>query len=82
MKYAIIKNINGAFTVDSEWTDKSKAKVQYHGVCKNLWNASDVLKATVCIVDENMNIIDGYIEQITHEAPKVEATKTEAPTEE
>lgn len=76
MKYSIVKNINGAFTVDSEWGDLDKAKVQFHGVCKNLWNAPDVLKATVCIFDENMDLVGSYKEYITHE-PKVET-----PTEE
>lgn len=76
MRYAIIKNINGAFTVDSEWGDLEKAKVKFHDVCKNLWNAQDVLSATVCIFDESMNLADGYKEIIKHE-PKVEA-----PTEE
>lgn len=66
MRYGIIKNINGAFTVDSEFTDLEKAKVKYHDVCKNLWNAKDVIKATVCIFDENMNINGNNIEVITH----------------
>lgn len=75
MRYGIIKNINGAFTVDSEFTDLDKAKVKFHDVCKNLWNAKDVLKATVCIFDENMLVVNNYREIITHEP-------IEAPTEE
>ncbi|MCQ2969888.1 MAG: hypothetical protein MJ191_07275, partial [Clostridium sp.] len=76
MGYGIIKNINGAFTVDSEFTDLDKAKVKFHDVCKNLWNASDVLEATVVLVNDKMATIGNYSEYITHE-PKVET-----PTEE
>ena len=45
MKYALIKCSNGAFTIDSEWTDLTKAKVNYHAVCQALWNAPDVVSA-------------------------------------
>lgn len=72
MRYSVIKNINGAFTVDSEFTDFDKSKVKFHDVCKNLWNAKDVIKATVCIFDENMNVVDGYRELITHEVQPTE----------
>ena len=53
MKYAIIKVINGAFSVHAEgFTDLSNTKVNYHGLCQTLWNALDVLSAYVAIVDE------------------------------
>ena len=67
MKYAIIKCSNGAFTIDSEWTDLTKAKVQFHAVCQNLWNASDVVTAKIEIVDEQLNCVEGYAEFIKHE---------------
>jgi hypothetical protein len=67
MKYAIIKCINGAFTVDSEYGNLTQAKVQFHGICQTLWNASDVVKAKVMIVDEQLNCVDGYAEYIRHE---------------
>ena len=67
MKYAIIKCSNGSFTIDSEWTDLTKAKVRFHEACQNLWNASDVVTAKIEIVDEQLNCVEGYAEFIHHE---------------
>lgn len=67
MKYAIIKVINGGYFIHAEGiTDINSAKVQFHGLCQALWNASDVLKATVIIADENLDAVEGYKEVITH----------------
>lgn len=69
MKYAIIKVINGSYFIHAEGiTDINSAKVQFHGLCQSLWNASDVLKATVIIADENLDAVEGYKEVITHSA--------------
>lgn len=69
MKYAIIKVVNGSYSIHAEgFTDLATAKVQYHGLCQTLWNAPDVITATVKIVDEELNYIDGYKEFIHHEA--------------
>jgi len=69
MKYAIIKCINGSYSVHAEGiTDISSAKMQFHGVCQTLWNATDVLSAHVAIVDEQLDIVEGYKESIHHEA--------------
>ena len=67
MKYAIIKVINGGYFIHAEGiTDINSAKVQFHGLCQSLWDASDVLKATVIIADENLDAVEGYKEVITH----------------
>lgn len=66
MRFSVLKCINGNFSVDSEFTDISKALVKFHDVCKNLWNASDVLDATVKVVDSNLNQYHVYSEHITH----------------
>lgn len=68
MRFAVIKCINGSFSVDSEFTDINKALVKFHDVCKNLWNASDVLDATVKVVDNTF--AEYHTEYITHEAPQ------------
>lgn len=73
MKYAIIKCINGAFTVDSEHTDLTQAKVRFHAVCQTLWNAQDVITGKVMIVDEQLNCVDGYAEYIHHEQEETTA---------
>lgn len=68
MKYAIIKVINGNYFIHAEGiTDLSAAKVQFHGLCQTLWNAPDVLTAEVAIVNEQLNIVDGYKEFIRHD---------------
>jgi len=79
MKYAIIKVINGNYTIDSEWESLNSAKVQFHTVAKTLWNASDVITAMIMIADENLDAVEGYKEYIHHE---VSAPVAEEPTEE
>lgn len=66
MKYAVIQCVNGNFSVVSEWSDLDKAKVNYHSVCTNLWNAQDVVAASVAIVDENLFALEKYKEFISH----------------
>lgn len=69
MTYAIVKCINGNFFIHAEGiADLSNAKTNYHGLCQTLWNASDVLSAHVAIVDEQLDIVDGYKESIHHTA--------------
>lgn len=66
MKYAIIKVINGNYSIHAEGiTDIGKAKVNFHGLCQTLWNADDVLTACVMITDENLNVVEGYREFIS-----------------
>ena len=72
MKYAIIKCSNGTFTIDSEWTDLTQAKVKFHDVCKTLWNSVDVLNAKVEIVDEQLNVVEDYKEFVNRETAKAE----------
>lgn len=67
MKYAIIKVINGNYSIHSEGiTDISSAKTQFHTLCASLWNAPDVITASVIIADENLDIENGYREFISH----------------
>ena len=65
MKYAVVKVTNGNFAIHAEgFTDLSKAKVNFHGLCQSLWNAEDVETACVMIVDENLDVTEGYKESI------------------
>lgn len=67
MKYAIIKVINGNYFVHAEGiTDVNNAKTQFHGLCQTLWNAPDVQTACVMIADENLDVVEGYKEFISH----------------
>lgn len=73
MKYAIIKCVNGNYSIHAEGiTAVENAKTQYHGLCQTLWNAPDVVTATVKIVDENLDLVDGYKEFIHHEVVQAE----------
>ena len=68
MRYAIIKVVNGNFFIHAEGiTDINRAKVAFHGLCQTLWNAQDVITATVAIIDEQQDVVEGYKELIRHE---------------
>ena len=78
MKYAIVKVINGNYSVHAEgFTEIASAKVNYHGLCQTLWNAPDVITAQVAIVDEQLDIVEGYKEFIHHEPQPVESEEVE-----
>lgn len=68
MKYAIVKVINGNYSIHAEGiTELSNAKTQFHGLCQTLWNALDVITAYVMIADEQLDAVEGYKEYIHHE---------------
>ena len=56
MKYAVIQCSNGNFSIASEWSEPEKAIVDFHTVCKNLWNAPDVEHACVTVINEKFNV--------------------------
>lgn len=73
MKYAIIKCVNGNYSVHAEGiTEVSSAKTTFHGLCQMLWNAPDVITATVKIIDENLDNVEGYRDFITHPVEETE----------
>jgi len=82
MKYAIIKVINGNYSIHAEGiTDLAMAKTQFHGLCQTLWNAPDVETAYVMLSDEQLDAVDGYKEYINHE-PQPTPEVTEEPAAE
>ena len=67
MKYAIVKIVNGAFSIDSEWSgNQTGAIVKFHSVCGTLWNEATVETATVEIIDNQGDVVQGYKEFINH----------------
>ena len=66
MNYGVLKAINGNVAVDSEWSNLQQAIVQFHSVCTNLWNASDVEYATVMIVDDKLRSLSDYVEKVKY----------------
>lgn len=70
MKYAVIQVSNGANSVVAEGiTSLDSAKTTFHQRCAALWNAPDVEFAAVIIVDNQLRLVNGYHEVISHEAP-------------
>lgn len=68
MKYAILRVSNGVNAVVAEgYTDLNQAKVKFHQTCSTLWSAPDVILGAVMIVDEQLRLVNGYHEVITHE---------------
>lgn len=68
MKYAIIECANGNYFIRAEGiTVLESAKTQYHARCQTLWNAPDVITAMIMIVDEQLDVVEGYKEFIHHE---------------
>ena len=81
MKLAVVKVVNGAFAIVSEWTDDEQgAIVAFHDACKNHWSAQDVVSATISILDENLIVFKSYSEHITHSA-EPQPTQPTQPTE-
>ena len=64
MKYSVVAVTNGSFNIHSEHGDAQAAIMEYHGYCKALWNDKDTTKAAVKIMDENLDIYNGYTETI------------------
>ena len=78
MKYAIVKVINGSYSIHAEgFTSLEAAKVNFHGICQTLWNAPDVLDAYVMIADEQLDAVEGYKERIHHDAQPESVEQTE-----
>jgi hypothetical protein len=70
-RYYIMQSSNGTVTIESEWSDLTKAIVAFHDKCKILWNAPDVIEGIVQIVySADLAVVGGYSEKISH--PKVE----------
>ena len=67
MRYALTKVVNENFSIVSEHGEnKQAAFVAFHDQCKILWNASDVITATVAVIDENQDVVEGKKEYISH----------------
>ena len=69
MKYAIITVTNGTFLVREEGIQTvEQAKQRYHYWCNLLWNDAPTLNAYVAIIDNQLDVVEGYKEFIYHES--------------
>ena len=74
MKYAIIKVVNGNYSIHAEGiTTVEAAKISFHNLCAALWNEPSVTTAHVMIADEQLDAVEGYKEFIHHDAAQVNA---------
>lgn len=66
--FAVVKVVNGNYTVESEWPEDqlNQARMNFHEVCKNLWNEQTVKTAVVRLVDRNFLTFTNYVEEISH----------------
>ena len=66
--YYVIHVSNGALQIGdiTEHSSPEAALVEFHGRCRVLWNEPTVIKATVKILDEQLDCYQGYSEIITH----------------
>ena len=79
MKYAVIKCVNGTYAIHSEgWKTLESAKVDFHTLCRTLWNAQDVITGYVMIANENLDKVEGYGEYIHHEPVVEEETESDS----
>lgn len=77
MTYAVINCINGTYSVFAEGLNLQNAKYQFHDRCRILWNAPDVITGEVAIVDEQLDVVEGYKEFIHHDVVVAPAPETE-----
>jgi len=67
-KFSTVKVVNGQFAINTETDNLQSAIIQFHSLAQDLWNAPDVATAKIAIMDEQLNVVDGYAEFIHHEA--------------
>ena len=68
MNYAVIQFINGAYAVKYEGENLDVMKYNYHSWLSLLWNDTGAVDGIVQLVDENMDVVDGLSERISHPA--------------
>ena len=64
MQYALITMINGNWKIEVETNNRQQVLVNFHQKCATLWNAADVSRACVWVVNQSLGIIES--EEILH----------------
>ena len=75
MKYYVIYVANGNLAIDNitEFTDIKSAKAKFHDVCKLMWSDASVESAFVAILDNQLDMVQGYKEAVIKAQPETEA---------
>lgn len=68
MKYYVIYVSNGNLQIPqiTEYASLDSAKVKFHQTCATLWNEKTVITGYVAIMDNQLDVVDGYKEFIQH----------------
>ena len=68
MKYYVIYVSNGNLQVQqiAEYESLDSAKVKFHQTCSSLWNEKTVITGYVAIIDNQLDVVEGYKEFIQH----------------
>ena len=82
MKYNVLSFITStsnqySASVDATYDNINSAKIKYHQRLAALYNASDVLFASVKLVNEYGNEVSGYFEMVDHRPTETEESETE-----
>jgi hypothetical protein len=80
MKYYVVHVSNGALQVDAitEHSTPEAALVNFHQRCAALWNEPSVIKATIKILDEQLDCWQSHVEVITHAQAEAETSAESA----
>ena len=69
MNYAVIEYVNGSFIVSSEHgNDLDAAKIAWCNLCAALIGETAEVDATVKLVDQKLEAVEGFIMDIQHPA--------------
>lgn len=73
MNYALIKCVNGNFSIVSEHGENIEAaRTAYYTQCAALSNAPDVISSQIMVVNEFLQPVMGLSANIGHDAPAEE----------
>lgn len=71
MKLFVVQIANGSMTIVSEWNDNPNgAKQAFHNQCKNLYADKDTTQAYVAIIDEQLDVYQGFKEFVNKVTPE------------
>lgn len=69
MNYAVIEFVNGSFIVSTEHGDNlDAAKIAWCNLCSALIGESAEVDATVKVVDQKLETVEGFVMDIQHPA--------------
>lgn len=75
--YSVVQCVNGNYSVVAEGLDESGAKKAFWNRCTVLENAPDVIRGQVAILNEYLQVVNGFTQAFTHEQPEPEVVPEE-----